>query len=150
MALAQRLEEDLKTAMRAGDAIRVSTIRLVRAAIHNEEIERRRPLSDDEIRIVLRKEAKRRREAIEMFEKGRRDDLVAKESLELAVITEYLPAALPPEELRKIVAEVIGQIKATGRKDTGKVMAQVMPRVAGRADGQTVSKMVQEMLPDNA
>lgn len=148
MALAQRLEQDLKTALRAGDAVRVSTIRLARAAIHNEEIERGRQLSDDEIRVVLSKEAKRRREAIEMFERGRRDDLVAKESLELAIITEYLPAAMSPEELRKIVAEGIAEVRATGRKDTGKVMAFVMPRVAGRADGQTVNRIVQEMLPD--
>lgn len=148
MALAQRLEQDLKTALRAGDAVRVSTIRLARAAIHNEEIEHGRQLSDDEIRVVLRKEAKRRREAIEMFERGRRDDLVAKESLELAIITEYLPAAMSPEELRKIVAEGIAEVRATARKDTGKVMAFVMPRVAGRADGQTVNRIVQEMLPD--
>ncbi len=148
MALAQRLEQDLKTALRAGDAVRVSTIRLARAAIHNEEIEHGRQLSDDEIRVVLRKEAKRRREAIEMFERGSRDDLVAKESLELAIITEYLPAAMSPEELRKIVAEGIAEVRATARKDTGKVMAFVMPRVAGRADGQTVNRIVQEMLPD--
>jgi len=148
MALAQRLEQDLKTALRAGDAVRVSTIRLARAAIHNEEIERGRQLSDDEIRVVLSKEAKRRREAIEMFERGRRDDLVAKESLELAIITEYLPAAMSPEELRKIVVEGIAEVRATARKDTGKVMAFVMPRVAGRADGQTVNRIVQEMLPD--
>ena len=148
MALAQRLEQDLKAALRAGDAVRVSTIRLARAAIHNEEIEHGRQLSDDEIRVVLRKEAKRRREAIEMFERGSRDDLVAKESLELAIITEYLPAAMSPEELRKIVAEGIAEVRATARKDTGKVMAFVMPRVAGRADGQTVNRIVQEMLPD--
>ncbi|MGH2395508.1 MAG: GatB/YqeY domain-containing protein [bacterium] len=148
MALAQRLEQDLKTALRAGDAVRVSTIRLARAAIHNEEIEHGRQLSDDEIRVVLRKEAKRRREAIEMFERGSRDDLVAKESLELAIITEYLPAAMSPEELRKIVAEGIAEVRATARKDTGKVMAFVMPRVAGRADGQTVNRIVQEMLPE--
>ena len=148
MALAQRLEQDLKTALRAGDAVRVSTIRLARAAIHNEEIERGRQLSDDEIRVVMSKEAKRRREAIEMFERGRRDDLVAKESLELAIITEYLPAAMSPEELRKIVVEGIAEVRATARKDTGKVMAFVMPRVAGRADGQTVNRIVQEMLPD--
>ena len=148
MALAQRLEQDLKTALRAGDAVRVSTIRLARAAIHNEEIERGRQLSDDEVRVVLSKESKRRREAIEMFERGRRDDLVAKESLELAIITEYLPAAMSPEELRKIVVEGIAEVRATARKDTGKVMAFVMPRVAGRADGQTVNRIVQEMLPD--
>lgn len=146
MALAEKLEQDLKTALRAGDAIRVSTIRLARAAIHNEEIERRRPLTDDEIRDVLGKEAKRRREAIEMFEKGRRDDLVAKESLELAVITAYLPAAMSAEELRAIVAQAIARTGAAGRKDTGKVMAVVMPQVKGRADGQTVSRIVQELL----
>ncbi len=146
--LAQRLEEDMKTSLRAGNAIRVSTIRLARAAIHNTEIERGRPLTDDEIRDVLSKEAKRRREAIEMFAKGRRDDLVAKESLELAILTEYLPAALSAEELRTVVAEAIAQVQAKGRKDIGKVMGVVMPRVKGKADGQTVNRIVQEMLPE--
>lgn len=146
--LAERLDQDLKTALRAGDAIRVSTIRLARASIHNAEIERGRPLSDDEIHDVLAKEAKRRREAIEMFTKGRRDDLVAKESLELAILTEYLPASLSAEELRSIVGQAIAQVQAKGRKDAGKVMGIVMPRVKGRADGQTVNKIVQEMLPD--
>lgn len=146
--LAQRLEEDMKTSLRAGNAIRVSTIRLARAAIHNTEIERGRPLTDDEIRDVLSKEAKRRREAIEMFAKGGRDDLVAKESLELAILTEYLPAALSAEEIRTVVAEAIAQVQAKGRKDIGKVMGVVMPRVKGKADGQTVNRIVQEMLPE--
>lgn len=148
MKLAARLEEDLKTSLRAGNAIRVSTIRLARAAIHNTEIERGRSLTDDEIRDVLSKEAKRRREAIEMFTKGRRDDLVAKESLELAILTEYLPAALSSEELRAVVREAIAQVQATSRKDMGKVMGVVMPRVKGKADGQTVNRIVQEMLPE--
>ncbi len=146
--LAERLEQDLKTSLRAGNAIRVSTIRLARAAIHNTEIERGRPLTDDEIRDVLSKEAKRRREAIEMFARGRRDDLVAKESLELAILTEYLPAALSAEEIRAVVAEAIAQVQAKGRKDMGKVMGVVMPRVKGKADGQTVNRIVQEMLPE--
>lgn len=146
--LAQRLEEDMKTSLRAGNAIRVSTIRLARAAIHNTEIERGRPLTDDEIRDVLSKEAKRRHEAIEMFAKGGRDDLVAKESLELAILTEYLPAALSAEEIRTVVAEAIAQVQAKGRKDIGKVMGVVMPRVKGKADGQTVNRIVQEMLPE--
>lgn len=148
MKLAERLEEDLKSSLRAGNAIRVSTIRLARAAIHNTEIERGRPLTDDEIRDVLTKEAKRRREAIEMFARGRRDDLVAKESLELAILTEYLPAALSAEELRAVVAEAIAQVQAKGRKDMGRVMGVVMPRVKGKADGQTVNRIVQEMLPE--
>lgn len=148
MPLAQRLEEDLKTSLRAGNAIRVSTIRLARAAIHNTEIERGRPLTDDEIRDVLSKEAKRRREAIEMFARGRRDDLVAKESLELAILTEYLPAALSAEELRAVVAAAIAQVQAKDRRDIGKVMGVVMPQVKGKADGQTVNRIVQEMLPE--
>lgn len=146
--LGERLEQDQKTALRSGDAIRVSTIRLARAAIHNAEIERGRALTDDEIREVLGKEAKRRLEAIEMFTKGRRDDLVTKETLELAILKEYLPAALPEEELRSIVAEAIAQVRAKGRKDTGKVMGVVMPRIKGRAEGQTVNRIVQEMLPE--
>lgn len=147
MTLADRLAEDLKKAMLAGDALRVSTIRLARAAIHNLTIERGRALTDEEVIEVLGREMKRRREAIEAFTKGGRDDLVRKESLELAILAEYAPAPLSPEELRTLVAAAIAQVQAKDARDTGRVMAVVMPRVKGRADGALVSQLVRELLP---
>jgi uncharacterized protein YqeY len=146
MTLADRLEADLKKAMRAGDAVRVSTIRLARAAIHNLAIERGRPPTDEEIVEVLRHEMKRRREAIEAYTKGRRDDLVRKESLELAILTEYVPAPLSTDELQRIVVDAIAQVEAKEPRDVGRVMAVVMPKVKGRADGNAVSQLVRELL----
>ncbi len=144
--LADRLEADLKKAMRAGDAVRVSTIRLARAAIHNLAIERRRPPTDEEIIEVLSHEMKRRREAIEAYTKGRRDDLARKESLELAILTEYVPPPLSTDELRKIAGDAIAQVQAKDPRDVGRVMSVVMPKVKGRADGNTVSQLVRELL----
>jgi uncharacterized protein YqeY len=146
MNLAQRLQEDLHRALRAGDALRVSTIRLVRAAAHNAEIERGRALRDEELEAVITHEAKRRREAIEAFAKGGRDDLVRKESLELAVLAEYLPVPMSEAELSAIVAETAAALGAQSERDTGKVMAAVMPKVKGRADGTVVSRLVREWL----
>lgn len=146
MTLAERLKTDLDRALRAGDALRVSTIRLARAAIHNAEIERGRPLSDEEIYEILGREVKRRREAIEAFTKGNRDDLVKKESLELAVLTEYLPVALSEDELRTVIADAVGEVKAKDARDVGRVMAVVMPKVKGRADGKVVDRLVRTLL----
>ncbi|MGH2405718.1 MAG: GatB/YqeY domain-containing protein [bacterium] len=146
MSLAQRLQEDLHRALRAGDALRVSTIRLVRAAAHNAEIERGRALRDEELEAVITHEAKRRREAIEAFAKGGRDDLVRKESSELAMLSEYLPAPMSEDEMSSVVAETAAGLGARGERDTGKVMAAVMPKVRGRADGAVVSRLVREWL----
>ncbi len=146
MTLADRLAEDLKKAMLAGDTLRVSTIRLARAAIHNLAIERGRPPTDDEVVEVLTREMKRRREAIEAYTKGRRDDLVRKESLELAILTEYVPAPLPADELRVFIADAIAQVQAKDARDIGRVVAVVMPKIKGRADGGTVNQLVRDLL----
>lgn len=146
MTIASRLEADLKDAVRARDALRTSTIRLARAAFQNAEIDRRRPLTDAEGIEVLQREVKRRREAIEGFERGGRVDLVQKEQLEMAILLGYLPAALPPEELQRMVAEVIREVGATSERDFGRVMGQVMRRVAGRAEGRAVEHVVRETL----
>lgn len=146
MDLAARLQEDLNRALRAGDALRVSTIRLTRAAIHNESIDRGRPLTDLEIEEIISREIKRRREAIEAFGKGGRDDLVRKETLELAILTEYLPPQLSEADLRAIVAEAVRQVSAAGPKDMGRVMGAVLPKVKGRADGGLVNRLVREAL----
>ncbi len=146
MTLADRLQEDLHRALRAGDSLRVSTIRLARAAIHNASIERGRALTDAEIEEIITREMKRRREAIAAFGKGGRDDLVQKETLELAILSEYLPPQLSEADLRAIVAEAVAQVSAAGPQDMGRVMGAVMPKVKGRADGGLVSRLVREAL----
>lgn len=148
MTLSERLEQDLRKALRAGDALRVSTIRLARAAIHNAEIDRGRILSDEEVQEILAREMKRRREAIEAFGRGGRDDLVQKESLELAILMDYVPSPLTEAELATIVAEAIAQVQARDARDLGRVMAAVMPRVKGRADGSVVNRLVREQLTE--
>jgi hypothetical protein len=144
--IAERLEADLKEALKARDALRTSTIRLARAAMKNAEIDRRRPLTDAEAIEVIQREVKRRREAVEGFERGGRADLVAKEQLEMAILVGYLPAPLEEADLRRIVAEVAAETQAASDRDFGRVMGQVMRRVAGRAEGRTVERIVREAL----
>ncbi len=112
----------------------------------NAEIDRRRPLTDAEAIEVIQREVKRRREAIEAFERGGRVDLVAKEQLEMAILLGYLPAPLEESDLRRIVAEVTAETSAASERDFGRVMGQVMRRVAGRAEGRTVERIVREAL----
>lgn len=146
MTTAERLDADLKDAMRARDALRTSTIRLARAAIKNAEIERRRSLSEDEVMAVVQHEVKRRREAIEAYERGGRDDLVQKEKLEMAVLLGYLPAPLDEEDIRQLVGEVVAEMGATGERDFGRVMGTTMRRAGGRAEGKAVERIVREVL----
>lgn len=146
MTIAERLEADLKEALKARDTLRTSTIRLARAAMKNAEIDRRRPLTDAEAIEVIQREVKRRREAIEGFERGGRSDLVAREQLEMAILLGYLPAPLDEADLRRIVAEVAAETQAATDRDFGRVMGQVMRRVAGRAEGRTVERIVREVL----
>lgn len=146
VTIAERLDADLKEALRARDALRTSTIRLARAAMKNAEIDRRRVLTEPESIEVIQREVRRRREAIEGFERGGRADLVQKEQLEMAILLGYLPAPLEEADLRRIVAEVAAETKATNDRDFGRVMGQVMRRVAGRAEGRTVERIVREAL----
>ena len=146
MGLGEQLEADLRQALRAGDAVRVSTIRLTRAAIKNAEIQKQRRLTDEEIQDILLGEVKRRREAIEAFERGGRDDLSRKEALEMAILTQYLPAPLSEEELRRIIAEVVTELRVASPADTGRVMAAVMPKVRRRAEGAVVNRLVRQAL----
>lgn len=144
--LRERLDADLKEALRARDAIRTSTIRLARAALQNAEIDRRRPLTEAEVVEVLQREVKRRREAIEGFERGGRADLVQREQLELAILLGYLPPGLSEVELRRLAQEVIAEVGATSERDLGRVMGPLMRRVAGRAEGRAVERVVRELL----
>lgn len=144
--LRDRLETDLKAALRAGDTIARDTIRFTLAALKNAEIEKGGPLTPAEELALLQREAKRRMESIEQFRAGNRQDLVEREEAQLAVLRRYLPAPLSDEELATLVADVIAETGAQGIKDMGKVMPVVMERVAGRADGRRVSAVVREAL----
>ncbi len=146
MGLKERLREDMKEALKAKDKVKLSTIRMINSLIKNAEIEKRGELTDEEIVQLLMKYAKQRRESIEMYEKGGRQDLVEKEKAELTVVESYLPKQMTKEEIREIVKEAIEETGASSLKDIGKVMKVVMPKVRGRADGSLVNKIVRDLL----
>jgi len=147
-SLAERISQALTAAMKARDAQRTSAIRMMRAAIHNREIDKRSALTDEEVMEVLSSLVKQRRESIEQFRAGKREDLVAKEEAELRVIQEFLPQALLPEELRRILEAAVAEVGAQGPRDLGKVMSAAMPRVRGRADGRAVNELARAILAE--
>jgi uncharacterized protein YqeY len=146
MSLAQKIRTDLEQALRKGDKLRCSVLRLGLSSIRNAEIAQQKTLDDNGILVVIEKEAKMRRESIEAFEKGNRPDLVAKEKAELAILMEYLPEQMTREEIIAIARKVISELGATSPNDKGKVMAQLMPQLRGKAQGQEVSEVVTELL----
>ncbi|MFO7263938.1 MAG: GatB/YqeY domain-containing protein [Bacillota bacterium] len=146
--LAERLTEDLKQAMKDQDKLRLSVLRMVRAAIKNVEIEKRRPLTDDEVLDVLNRELKQRQESLAEFEKAGRDDLSRQAEEEIRILRQYLPEPLDEEALAALIDEVIRETGATTKRDLGKVMSVLMPKVKGRADGKKVNQMVQQRLAD--
>ncbi len=147
MGLKDQLAADLKEAMKQGEALRRDTLRFLRAAVHNAEIAAGEEFqSDDQVIAVLAKEAKKSQESIEEFRKGGRDDLVEKETAQLAVIQSYLPQALSEDELRELVMETIAAVSAEGMRDLGKVMKELMPKVRGRADGKLANEIVRQAL----
>jgi hypothetical protein len=141
-----RLLSDLKEAMRRGDRMRQSVIRMTRAELKNAEIAQGKPLDEEGVLDVLSKEAKKRRESITEFEKANRHDLVAKEKEELAILLEYLPPQLSKEEIADMAKRVIDEVGAKGAEGKGKVMARLMPQLKGKADGKLVSEVVTELL----
>ena len=147
MALKETLTNDMKDAMRQRDTVKRDTIRLLLSAIgYEEKAKRTDALDDDEVTQVLSKQAQQRRDSIEAYQKGDRPDLVAKEEAELAIVVQYLPQPLTPEEVEAIVQSVIADTGATGPQDMGKVMGKIMPQVRGRADGKQVSALVSQTL----
>jgi uncharacterized protein YqeY len=146
MSLRERLTEEMKDAMKARDELRLSTIRLVRSAVRNKEIDLKREMDDQEVTETISSLVKQRRESIRLFMEAGRDDLVAKEEKELAILLAFLPQQLSREEVAEIVAKVIAESGAQGGKDMGRVMKALMPHVAGRADGKLVSELVKEKL----
>ena len=149
MELKAQLTEDLKSALRSGDKLRTSVIRLLIALIKNREVEKRGPLTDAEAIQAVSASCKQRQEAIEQYGQGGRQDLVDKETAELAILQSYLPAALSADELQTLVREAIRDAQASSAREIGKVMALLMPKVTGRADGKVVSTLVREMLSKN-
>jgi len=148
MSLKDSLTADMKQAMKDKEAgkLRLSVIRMVRASIKNVEIDRKKELSEDEVLDVLAKEVKMRRDALEEFKKGNRPDLVEGLEQEIAILMHYLPEQLTEAEVRALVAEAVAQSGAAGPKDMGKVMAVLMPKVKGKADGKLVNTVVKELL----
>lgn len=146
MSLIVRIEEELKTAMRARDQERTDALRLTLASLRSAEKEVQRPLKEDEELHVLQRERKRRVEAAEAFRGGGRDEQAAKEERELEIIQEFMPEPVEEDELERIIDDAIAETGATSLRDLGRVMADVMPQVAGRADGSVVSQLVREKL----
>lgn len=146
MSLQQRLDDDLKAGMKSSDSLKTSVLRMVKAAIKNKQVEKRKELSDEEIISVISTLTKQRRESIDLFSKGGREDLAEKERQELAILQLYLPDQLSPEDLDRIIMEAISESSAEGVKDIGKIMRLIMPRVQGAADGKVVNQRVRELL----
>ncbi len=146
MSLRDRLRADLKDAMRAQDAHRKAAIRMVLTNIQLVESESPHTLEDSEIVELIRKEVKRREEAIEMMRTAGREDLVAEEVVELDILQAYLPALMTEDEIREVAQSVIEEAGASSMADMGRVMGALMPRVKGRADGRTVNEIVRALL----
>ena len=162
MSLKEKIQTDIKKAMQEKDQLKVSVLRMLMAAVFNKEKEKRAKLSkteeelekldelskltDEEIIEVISSENKKRKDSIEQYEKGNRQDLADQEKKESEILTKYLPEQMPQEEIRKLVKEKIKEIGASRPKDIGKVMGTLMPQLKGKADGTVVNKIVQEEL----
>ncbi len=149
MSLQEQLVSDMKESMKSGDSVKVSTIRMLKAAIKNKEIEKggtSYKLSDKEVLEVIATAIKQRKDSIEQFTKGHRQDLAEKEKKELEILQSYLPPQMSDEEIKAEVKKAISETSAASQKDIGKVMKVLMPRIAGRADGAVVNRIVRELI----
>ncbi len=149
MALQDTISHDLKIAMKSGEKLRLETLRTIRAALKEKEIEKRgsgNPMTPEDELGVLTTAAKKRKESIEQFQNGGRPELADQERKELAIIQEYLPKQMSAEELEKAVREFVTQVGATGPGDFGKVMPQVMKQLKGKADGRLIQETVKKLL----
>ena len=146
MALREKLDEDLKSAMRAKDSLRMNTVRALKSAVKYREIELMKPLDDAGILGVVATEIKRRRDSVEQYRAGNRADLADKEEAEIKILQEFLPQQLTAAEVEAKVVEAIAKVGAQGPKDMGAVMKALLPDVQGRADGKVVSELVKQRL----
>ncbi|OJG71667.1 glutamyl-tRNA(Gln) amidotransferase subunit E [Enterococcus phoeniculicola] len=149
VSLLSTLNEDMKTAMKAKDKETLQVVRMLKAAIQNEQIKIGRDLNGEEELTVLSREMKQRRDSLSEFEKAERDDLAEKVKSEIIIVEKYMPEQLSEEEIRQIVAGAIAKTGATSPKEFGKVMGAVMPQVKGKADGNQVNAVVKELLQNH-
>jgi uncharacterized protein YqeY len=150
MTMREKLEEDITQAMRDRDKVRLEALRFLKAKIQEAEKSLGKTLDDPGMLEAIGRQVSDRRDSIRMFEQGGRDDLVAKESAELAILITYLPPQLSPEELAQLVSDVIKEVGATSARDKGKVMGKLMPQVKGKADGNAVNEVVTQLLESGA
>jgi hypothetical protein len=147
MGLVELIDKDLRSAMKAQEALRLSVLRMVKAALKNKQVELQKELEDSEVAAVLRTLLKQRRDSVEQFRKGGREDLAGKEEQEIKILEAYLPAAASDEEIATAVAAAIAETGATSAKDLGKVMKAAMTKLAGKnADGKRVNEIVRTKL----
>ncbi|MCX6003782.1 MAG: GatB/YqeY domain-containing protein [Chloroflexi bacterium] len=146
VSLKEKLNNDLRQSLRAGDKVRLSTIRLVLSAMNNAEIAKQAKLEDGDILGVIAKEIKQRHESIDAFKQGNRPDLVAKEEAELAVLQSYLPRQMSREEIIIAARRIIEEVGAQGPNDKGKVMPKIISELKGKADGKEINAVVTELL----
>jgi uncharacterized protein YqeY len=146
VSLTEQLQSDMKAAMRDGDALRRDTLRMAIAAAQNAAKDKRAPLSDEEVQAVVGREVKKRRESVAAYTAAGRPDLAAAEEAEISILAPYLPEQLGEDEIRALAADAVAATGATSARDLGRVMAQLMPRVKGRADGKLVNTIVTEEL----
>jgi uncharacterized protein len=146
VSLRDRIQSDITAAMRSGDALRRDVLRMAQNAVYGVEKRDRRELGDDDVAAILSREVKTRRESIEAFRKGGREDLVAKEEAEIAILADYLPEQLDDAAIQTLVGEAVAATGASSARDLGKVMSWLSPRTRGRADGRRVSELVAQAL----
>ena len=148
MDLSEQLNQDIKSSMRSGDTLRRDVLRLLVSALHYEEIEKGRPLNPTETAQLLQRQSRQRKDSIQEFEKGGRQDLVDREASELVIVEEYLPPQKSREEIIEIAMQVIQELGPISSGDKGRVMGALMPRLLGAADGGLVNSVVTEILSD--
>lgn len=146
MSLLERLNNDMKQAMKNKEKDKLSVIRMLKAALQNEELKLRHELTDEDELTVLSRELKQRKDSLEEFAKADRTDLVDKVRIEIKFVEDYMPEQLSAEEVTEIVKQTISEVNATSKADMGRVMGALMPRVKGKADGSLVNKLVQQQL----
>ncbi|ALS27294.1 GatB/YqeY domain-containing protein [Paenibacillus cisolokensis] len=146
MNLSERLNDDMKQAMKNQDKFKLSTIRMIRSAVKNQEIELKRPLDDNEVLDIISREIKQRKDSLQEFRKAGRNDLADNVAAEIEIISVYLPEQLTEEEIQAIVQQTIQETGASSKAEMGKVMSALMPKVKGRADGKLVNQIVQQFL----
>jgi uncharacterized protein YqeY len=146
MSLEERLIEEMKQAMKSNDKLRLSTIRMIRSAVKNKEIEQRSQLTDEGIARVIQGMLRKGEESVEQFRVGGRMDLVEKEEKEIEILRSFLPQPISREEILKVIEQSIEETQASSSRDIGKVMKSVMPKLGGKADGKMINQLVKERL----